>query len=87
MAQFWKALWSDNSGQGLTEYALFIGLVSVALTLIAIGIAGGVLALALALGRGQLFATLARTWQLALRLVTLGGKGANRNIESGGALT
>lgn len=33
MAQFWKALWSDESGQGLTEYALIIGLVSVALVL------------------------------------------------------
>ena len=52
MVQFWKGLWSDESGQGLTEYALFIGMISVSLTLIAIGIAAGVLALALALGRG-----------------------------------
>ena len=34
MVQFWKALWSDESGQGLTEYALIIGLVSVALILL-----------------------------------------------------
>ncbi len=34
MAQFWKALCSDESGQGLTEYALIIGLVSVALILL-----------------------------------------------------
>ena len=26
MVQFWKAFWSDDSGQGLTEYALIIGL-------------------------------------------------------------
>ncbi len=41
--QFWEALWSDDSGQTLTEYALIIELVSVALTLIAVGIASGVL--------------------------------------------
>ncbi len=34
MVHFWKALWSDESGQGLTEYALIIGLVSVALILL-----------------------------------------------------
>jgi pilus assembly protein Flp/PilA len=34
MVQFFKALWSDESGQGLTEYALIIGLVSVALVLL-----------------------------------------------------
>lgn len=34
MEQFFKALWSDESGQGLTEYALIIGLVSVALVLL-----------------------------------------------------
>jgi len=34
MFQFFKALWSDESGQGLTEYALIIGLVSVALVLL-----------------------------------------------------
>ena len=62
-------------------------MISVALTLIAIGIAAGVLALALALGRGQLLATLARTGHLALRLVTPGGTGETRNIESPGALT
>ena len=43
MLQFWEALWSDDSGQTLTEYALIIELVSVALTLIAVGIASGVL--------------------------------------------
>ena len=36
MVQFFKALWSDDSGQGLTEYALIIGLVSVALVLLLI---------------------------------------------------
>jgi Flp pilus assembly pilin Flp len=34
MMHFWKALWSDESGQGLTEYALIIGLVSVTLILL-----------------------------------------------------
>lgn len=34
MVQLWKAFWSDESGQGLTEYALIIGLVSVALILL-----------------------------------------------------
>jgi len=36
MVQSFKALWSDESGQGLTEYALIIGLVSVALVLLLI---------------------------------------------------
>ena len=36
MSKFFKALWSDESGQGLTEYALIIGLVSVALVLLLI---------------------------------------------------
>ena len=36
MVQSFKALWSDDSGQGLTEYALIIGLVSVALVLLLI---------------------------------------------------
>jgi pilus assembly protein Flp/PilA len=39
MVQFFKALWSDDSGQGLTEYALIIGLVSVALVLLLIAMA------------------------------------------------
>ncbi len=34
MVRFFKAIWSDESGQGLTEYALIIGLVSVALILL-----------------------------------------------------
>jgi pilus assembly protein Flp/PilA len=40
MVQFWNALWSDDSGQGLTEYALIIGLVSVALILVLIALGG-----------------------------------------------
>ena len=43
MVQFWKALSSDESGRGLAEYALVIELLFVALMLIAIGIASGVL--------------------------------------------
>lgn len=34
MVQSWNAFWSDEGGQGLTEYALIIGLVSVALVLV-----------------------------------------------------
>jgi pilus assembly protein Flp/PilA len=34
MVQFFKALWSDDSGQGLTEYAVIVGLVSIALVLL-----------------------------------------------------
>jgi pilus assembly protein Flp/PilA len=36
MVQLWNSFWSDESGQGLTEYALIIGLVSVALVLLLI---------------------------------------------------
>jgi pilus assembly protein Flp/PilA len=36
MVKVWNAFWSDESGQGLTEYALIIGLVSVALVLLLI---------------------------------------------------
>ena len=43
MVQFYKALWSDEKGEGLTEYALIIELVTAALMLIAVGIASGVL--------------------------------------------
>lgn len=39
MVQLWKALWADESGQGLTEYALIIGLISVALVLLLIAMA------------------------------------------------
>jgi len=38
MVQSWNAFWSDESGQGLTEYALIIGLVSVALILVLIAL-------------------------------------------------
>ena len=31
MKDLFKSLWSDESGQGLTEYALIIALVSIAL--------------------------------------------------------
>jgi pilus assembly protein Flp/PilA len=34
MVKFFNALWSDESGQGLTEYALIVGLVSVGLVLV-----------------------------------------------------
>jgi pilus assembly protein Flp/PilA len=31
MTSMWKAFWSDDSGQGLVEYALIIALVAVGL--------------------------------------------------------
>ena len=31
MKRFWQAFWSDESGQGLVEYALIIALVAVGL--------------------------------------------------------
>ncbi len=31
MNRFWKAFWSEESGQGLVEYALIIALVAVGL--------------------------------------------------------
>lgn len=34
MTEFWRTFWSDDRGQGLTEYALIIGLVSVAMVLV-----------------------------------------------------
>ena len=34
MKELFKSLWADESGQGLTEYALIIALVSIALVLI-----------------------------------------------------
>jgi len=34
MKQMFKSFWADESGQGLTEYALIIALVSIALVLI-----------------------------------------------------
>lgn len=36
MQNLWNAFWNDDSGQGLTEYALIIALVSVGL-IIALG--------------------------------------------------
>lgn len=34
MVKFFNSLWSDDSGQGLTEYALIVGLVSVTMVLV-----------------------------------------------------
>ena len=36
MKQLFKSLWTDESGQGLTEYALIIALVSIGLILVLI---------------------------------------------------
>ena len=34
MKQLFKSFWADESGQGLTEYALIVALVSIALILV-----------------------------------------------------
>ena len=65
----------------------FLGPARLVSALIAMGIAGGVLALVVALWRGQLLATLARTCRLAWSLLTLGRRGAALNVESPGAIT
>ena len=36
MSDFWNSFWSDESGQGLVEYALIIALVSIGLMLVLI---------------------------------------------------
>ena len=36
MKELFKSFWTDESGQGLTEYALIIALVSIALILVLI---------------------------------------------------
>jgi prepilin peptidase CpaA len=65
----------------------FVGPARLVNALLLIGIAGGVLAFALALGRGRLLQTLARAWQLSLHLTTLGRAGAARHVEAPEALT
>jgi prepilin peptidase CpaA len=65
----------------------FLGPARLVSALLVIGITGGVLALAVAVGRGRLLGTLARVWHLSLHLTTLGRKGAPHRIESPGSLT
>lgn len=42
MKQLLKSFWTDESGQGLTEYALIIALVSIGLILILIAFRGAI---------------------------------------------
>jgi pilus assembly protein Flp/PilA len=42
MMQLFKSLWTDESGQGLTEYAVIIALVSIGLLLILIAFRGAI---------------------------------------------
>lgn len=71
----------------LVVLGLFLGPVRLVTALVVTGIAGALMALAVALGRGQLVATLARTWHLTWSVLTLGRRGAPRTIETAGALT
>jgi prepilin peptidase CpaA len=71
----------------LVATGAFLGPARLVSALIVMGIAGGVLALFVAVGRGQLRPTLIGAWNLALRLATLGRRGTARSIESQGAIT
>ena len=71
----------------LVATGAFLGPARLVSAIIVMGIAGSVLALLVAVGRGRLLSTLVGTWHLTLRLVTLGRKGTARSIESPDALT
>lgn len=71
----------------LAAMGAFVGSARLLSALLATGVAGGVLALAVAVGRRQLLASLLRSWHLTVRLLTLGRKGVARSVESPGALT
>lgn len=71
----------------LAAMGAFVGSTRLLSALLATGIAGGVFALAVAIGRRRLLATLLSAWHLAVRLLTLGRAGVARTVESPGALT
>jgi prepilin peptidase CpaA len=71
----------------LVVMGAFLGPSRLVPALIATGISGALMALAVTIGRGQLRASLAGTWSVALSLVTLGRRGTARTIDSSGALT
>lgn len=59
----------------------FVGSARLVTALIAIGVFGGLLALAVAIVTGRLLPVLARTWSLGLYLVTLGRMGTRQTID------
>jgi prepilin peptidase CpaA len=65
----------------------FLGPTRLVPALLAIGIVGGILALAVAVGRGQLFQMLGRAWHLSLHIGTLGRRGTSYTVGSADALT
>lgn len=71
----------------LTAVGAFLGPGKLGTALLAAGLAGGALALAVAVWRGALAATLARTGGLLVRWLTLGRAGQKRTLGAPGALT
>ena len=71
----------------LTVAGAFLGPARLVPALLAIGIAGGILALVVALWRGQIFGTLVRVWHLSLHIGTLGRRGASHALGSADAIT
>ena len=65
----------------------FLGPARLLPALLAIGISGGMLALAFAFWRGRLVSTLARVWNLTLHIGTRGRRGASYELGSADALT
>jgi len=56
MKQLWQRIWSDDSGQGMVEYALIVGLVAVGLIAVFLFLrnsTGDVLNSSVAVGRGE----------------------------------
>ena len=79
--------WGGGDAKLLIATGAFLGPARLLSALIVMGIAGGALALLVAVGRGRLVPTLIGTWSLTLSLATLGRKGSARTVESPGALT
>jgi prepilin peptidase CpaA len=86
-ALFASGAFGGGDAKLLMVAGAFLGPARLLPALLAIGIVGGILALAVAFWRGQLFGTLARAWQLSLHIGTLGRRGASYELGSAGAIT
>ena len=71
----------------LAAVGAFLGPGKLVTALLAAGVVGGAMALAVAAWRGALAATLARTGGLLLRWLTLGRAGDSRTLGAPGAVT